>query len=463
MNSKGPAANPEVSNFLYLFIMDVVCVPFKSFADYKNKEPGFDKAMMQGYCIAFDCDHNGKISHNLLQRIHHAAVSHLMCPRGEYKIESNNYKTWTENQADNEYEAARFSASSEGLIQFVQDWLQGEDHTHSVGIVTNPEPHIFYGAALRYNENLKFIEAKGLRPEISDYHPKKHDIVLRELMDKRGYKCTLDIHDGVSGGIKPLVIKQLDKIFKNYENDIEKARHDDEIIRAICKCIQHISQLHPFQDGNIRTCYILLNKLLNDFGLPLTILMNPNRFDLCSLDENVKWVKDGQKIYRDLLVNKSTEQFVIKTDETQPKLKSIECPAVKIGNEHLIKFAKIIMNRKDVTIKNDMYEPSFNNNYTEYKDFKLYLKEGRYGLALRRACADGLLNGIKFLLQNHRDEIENCINEQSSNKKTALDWLDGNKVKSLEYRKIREMLVNMGAKSKEELAAVSQFHNNKNI
>jgi hypothetical protein len=75
----------------------------------------------------------------------------------------------------------------------------------------------------------------------------------------------------------------------------------DNIIFFIRRC----EQLHPFSDGNCRVfCMLLLNHLLIQYGFPLVILEDPNRFDGFSLYELRQEVLKGMENTFFLLNNK---------------------------------------------------------------------------------------------------------------------------------------------------------------
>ncbi len=85
-------------------------------------------------------------------------------------------------------------------------------------------------------------------------------------------------------------------------------------LRAIVSFIKRAEQLHPFLDANCRTlCMLLLNHLLIKHGFPLAILPDPNRFDMCSVDELVEDVMKGMENTFDLIA--SRKLFGVKTDE----------------------------------------------------------------------------------------------------------------------------------------------------
>ena len=95
---------------------------------------------------------------------------------------------------------------------------------------------------------------------------------------------------------------------------IEIASNEEEKITGFADLVQQIDQLHPFSDANIRTCYILLNKLLFDHKMPLCILVNPNRLDCCDLEEVVRSIREGQKIFQQWLNNTNHKKKLTQQD-----------------------------------------------------------------------------------------------------------------------------------------------------
>lgn len=88
----------------------------------------------------------------------------------------------------------------------------------------------------------------------------------------------------------------MQNILMTYEKNTNKKLLD------IIKLCQDLDQLHPFNDGNIRTFVILLlqKELLRHKFKP-TILYDPNRFDAYSLAELETEIINGQKRYESYL------------------------------------------------------------------------------------------------------------------------------------------------------------------
>jgi hypothetical protein len=85
------------------------------------------------------------------------------------------------------------------------------------------------------------------------------------------------------------------KIIDSYEASAKSLRD----IIVLC---QDLDQLHPFNDGNIRTFgVILFQKELARTKLTPSILFNPNRFDAYSVDEMSDEIEFGQKDFRSYL------------------------------------------------------------------------------------------------------------------------------------------------------------------
>jgi hypothetical protein len=104
---------------------------------------------------------------------------------------------------------------------------------------------------------------------------------------------------------KPTLIRTLlEKYLDEYNRNINLLKDNDEILSEIAKLIQNIEQLHPFADGNCRTCYILLQYLLIKNGFMPTMLYNPNQFDGYSIEELVSEIKTGIE-YTEELINNS--------------------------------------------------------------------------------------------------------------------------------------------------------------
>jgi len=91
------------------------------------------------------------------------------------------------------------------------------------------------------------------------------------------------------------------RIIDQYYKDIEQSRNDEEKLTAIGDCCQSLYQVQLFTDGNTRTCYLTLNKLLIENGFSLTNLRNLNVLKAHSNAEVKVEIRAGQEPLNALL------------------------------------------------------------------------------------------------------------------------------------------------------------------
>jgi hypothetical protein len=101
----------------------------------------------------------------------------------------------------------------------------------------------------------------------------------------------------------------LQNICDEYRNKIAEAKTDDEKLSAIENFLATLDRFHVFQDGNIRTVYILLNCLLINNGLLPTLLFDPNDFDNFSPETIINEIKDGIARTRELLSHLDDKEY----------------------------------------------------------------------------------------------------------------------------------------------------------
>jgi hypothetical protein len=93
-----------------------------------------------------------------------------------------------------------------------------------------------------------------------------------------------------------------------YEDAIKKATDDDTKLNAIVEFVRNSEQIHPFHDGNCRTMYLLLQKLLIENNFSPTLLEDPNVLDMYDVSALVKLVKKGFAKVEQLLYLSRTAQ-----------------------------------------------------------------------------------------------------------------------------------------------------------
>ena len=88
----------------------------------------------------------------------------------------------------------------------------------------------------------------------------------------------------------------------HYNTAIAAAVNDEAKLCVIVSHIQRLERIHPFIDGNGRTSYILMQRLLIQNGFLPTIMELPNHLDGFDLDSVVAEVKQGM-LYTQLLIH----------------------------------------------------------------------------------------------------------------------------------------------------------------
>lgn len=89
-----------------------------------------------------------------------------------------------------------------------------------------------------------------------------------------------------------IISAEMKRAISQYNREIKTATTNEEKIAAISDLIWEIEHIHPFRDCNIRTCVLLLNRLLRQQGLGLAFLSDPNKIDCMSKKE---WRAEIQK------------------------------------------------------------------------------------------------------------------------------------------------------------------------
>jgi hypothetical protein len=84
------------------------------------------------------------------------------------------------------------------------------------------------------------------------------------------------------------------EMLQDLNGELAEAHGPDAALATIVRYCQTLEQLHLFQDGNIRTMVLVLNKLLLAHGMRPTVMDDPNAFDLLSVEELVQEVRRGQ-------------------------------------------------------------------------------------------------------------------------------------------------------------------------
>lgn len=426
----------NVYPFLYLFTMDINRIPLQSYEVYESYEPGFSVPFIRAYIAAFKEEMNGKLSHALLKKINRIAMDHMPSHFDQYRSQPGNFLISFEKYGKKSNFG--YSATLEGLQEFISYWIDQQKSHHMLSFQPKGNLNIdSFAIVSEYKKTFWCMASNGSITR-EEFNPVIHNPLVKALSENSDYEFyinTMVFAPDSTENIQRKTEQYMQQIFDDFHKEIASTTSAEGKISIIAKHIQRIEQLHPFEDGNIRTCHILLNKLLSDYGLPLSILFNPNKLDACSLSDVINMIKDGQAIYQQLINNTLSTEFEIITNENIDILQSIKCPPHDLKQPVLLdSFFNSIINRQQVY------------GLSKATAQRFFSSKNDFSCALRNACNKRELSIIKELLESNK-KIE--LNQQSSNGNTALDWLDMSTVSvdSDLLIQVRTLLVEKGAQN----------------
>lgn len=430
-------------NLIYLFLIDPskLIIYNKNYADYEKEEPGYSLNLLKAYKKAWNTPINRKINHELLRSIHKEVLGHdLKREAGQYKNSSNFFELLANLDGSGKMNRARPNTSLKGLSEFIETWMG------DTGSKIHELKFRFLSKSIEYLVQHSFVltRSKGklvisslhedddLREfmlgenKIEDYCPDQDFTRIKSAMEKtinpytredinnqRIVICTVDsMPDNLINpyNLSEKNIELLDNIFDSYNTAIIHAETPEEKLKIIVKHVQRISQLHSFLDGNIRTCYILLNRLLKEEGLSLTLLLDPNRFDCFSVEELVNFVKEGQIYLQDVFSEKipsfNSDFFIAAFIKENPS-KNIQSLLIhENGTVEFEFFLNILLQEKN---RFNLAKKYSLNDYT-----LTALERG-----LRNAAANNKVDDIKSILALSQLNID-AQDSNPTSKKTAL-------------------------------------------
>lgn len=98
-----------------------------------------------------------------------------------------------------------------------------------------------------------------------------------------------------------------------YNSAIITASTSEDKLRVIVSSVQEIERIHPFCDGNGRTSYILLQRLLIQNGFLPSMMFNPNHLDGHSTESVIEELMEGMRLTQALIDNPEMPVFDYKT------------------------------------------------------------------------------------------------------------------------------------------------------
>jgi hypothetical protein len=105
-----------------------------------------------------------------------------------------------------------------------------------------------------------------------------------------------------------LVKARIAEILDACRDELAKARdlaspseREHAVLTSIATRCQDLAQYHFFEDGNLRTVMLVMNKLLMQSGMPPAIVWQPQEYAMCSISQIVDSIRQGQKTFAGLL------------------------------------------------------------------------------------------------------------------------------------------------------------------
>lgn len=439
--------------FVYLFLTDLARTSAHDYESYTKEEPGYGSCMLRAYISAFNIKTNGLLSEELIHAIHKEAMS--FSPNstpGQYKND-HNHMTIFPYEMDNNFNKG-YGATPEGINEFIEYWIKNTvNPIHSFCHVNQKKSPA--------DEFLFIPKPNGMMLHSTDSDGKRNkpllvnldgsEQLINKLMSSSLYHCEINhFIEEPKEKIQKLTSQRMQIIIKEFNSEIQKAQTSDEKILIIAKHLQRIDQVHPYTDGNIRTCYILMNKLLKDHGLSLTLLMNPNRLDACSLVQIVDMIKQGQIHYQQVIHHIEGNLQLSAEKEFHEDNQLFTCLPQKLDDISKLlvdDFIACVIEGKLIqlnVLKNNPYsflaapkkDPTEKlleelSLLIDFKDEKhnpiiTALGNKQNNLALRQICAYYNRDIIMKIIGYHYLLSLNPL-EKSSNGNTAIDWLKNNK------------------------------------
>ncbi len=477
-------------NYVYLFLIDLIRT---NYDEYMKLEPGYDSSMLYAYIAAFNMPKDGKMSEELFKVTQREAMAF-----NPYKESGGEYsKTapriglvlpFDTHEGNDNYNIC-YNATPEGISEFVDYWMRNnssEFHScvefvpHAEGLkdrdffLTKPE-YPGYIIAEKVNQEDNGSQLTAITPEYAA-------AIISVLSAASNF--TIYIHPLYTVALpnaipeNAVLIKQrkMQEIIKSFNDQIVNATSSKEKIRLIAQHAILVDQTHPFPDGNVRTIYIVINKLLRDHDLPLTLLLNPNRLDFCSIDQVVDMIERGQIFYQQTLQHKDGDLVFKMTDgifgyaiNNPPKNTTyanehlelevtngiynytINCPPQSIAHidkDLVQKFIDCVIKgnadpnysmtrsssnlfykkpgQPTVTLS-QLIISSLNADQVDNPDLFAAIKAEDFNLALSLACSTEKIAGINTLLSYNKHIHFDIENIQLPNGKNIFEGMDDNK------------------------------------
>jgi len=335
---------PFFRDYAYLLLIDLEMLILwnRGVKEFEEKEPNYTGAFLNAYHKAFTTNINGQINVSYLEAVHGEALSHLPLLKGGAVINDSTYFT-----AFTQTRSPSASASIDGVREFIDFWFyQAEYPIHILTFETQEKSGFGLKVDQTCTEERKLLWVETRDKKIISEDIYSHEVYFKKIIsllaskDYMFYINCLTMGPRIHGfrTHKELFTLILKKLCDDYNSTIKNLFTDDEKLKTIIKFCHRYLQLHAFLDGNTRTAYIHLNKLLSEEKLDQTLLINPNRLDCFSINELMEIVKQGQHNFKNLVL-----EILPEPDISPNKIKPYQ---LNVSEEMLGNFYKNITEKK---------------------------------------------------------------------------------------------------------------------
>ncbi len=187
--------------------------------------------------------------------------------------------------------------SQEGLEQFIRYWLTDERYNslHRIHVKPKVAGKKDYFLELDKGEVSIFTQGPELKGKKGDSLDKNAAGIIKflsQFVNNANYDIYINF--ATPPGLAKKIKSKMDELSTSYNNQMRT--HEADKLRVIVEYFQLFIQLQPFYIIPIMAADIMLNRLLYENGLPLSI-QNNNLYILLfhSLDQAIAAVREGQQ------------------------------------------------------------------------------------------------------------------------------------------------------------------------
>ncbi|MFA6302951.1 MAG: hypothetical protein WC627_07445, partial [Legionella sp.] len=263
-------------DFFYLFFVEVDQIYFgKKFEAYAEAEPGYVQSWIQAYLNAFKTSPKEPLKTDFIKEIHSTVMSFDKKNNDRYKSyrtqeTSFQIQPFEQNKTNEQTKIVDYTATTKGIEEFINNSIISKDSAHQIIIRRKKNKDTYWqlqGTFLSEYVNNKLIKSDKFNVELD--RMKIHELISNNS-NEVFIKSTSHQPSKKDGPSKNHVF--MESFVAQYNASIIKAKSADDKIAVIVELAQKIAQLRPFDGAVIRTCYILINTLLRNTQLPITLL-----------------------------------------------------------------------------------------------------------------------------------------------------------------------------------------------